>query len=110
MGRGLSRQQRDAVRRIGDELIRRKELRDQTDAESRSYRRLYGVECSADDQTESGWASWARTKRRLQQRGLIERRRFLGDWLTPAGWEVYREMTGRDVPAELIGSTHLTGP
>jgi hypothetical protein len=31
--------------------------------------------------------------------------RYFGDWLTPAGWAVYQEMTGKSLPAELIEST-----
>jgi hypothetical protein len=104
MGRGLSEQQKTAVRRIGDELIRKQRGRDEADAESRRYIGLFGARCLAYIRTESGWASWARTLRRLEERDLIVRRGYDGDWLTPSGWALYQQLTGTDVPTELTGS------
>jgi hypothetical protein len=106
MGRGLSEQQKAAIRRIGDELIQRKGQYDQADDERRKYMRLFGAKCPSDTQTESGWASWARTLRRLQDRGLVVRRGLLGNWLTAAGWTTYRQLTGKDVPIVLLNQAY----
>jgi hypothetical protein len=103
MGRGLSEQQKTAVRRIGDELIGKQEVYDQVDPETRRYLGRFGARCPTATRTGSGWASWARTLRRLERRGLIVRRGDHGDWLTPAGWDRYRELTGRDAPAGRMG-------
>jgi hypothetical protein len=102
MGRGLSEQQRTALRRIGDELIALEQDCEPDDYESLFDIRLRGAKCRAHARTESGRVSWARTLRRLQDRGLIVRRGQVGgDWPTEAGWEIYRQLTGRDVPAGL---------
>jgi hypothetical protein len=108
MGRGLSEQQKTAVRRIGDELIRKQGRYDAADPETRKYMRLRGAkDCRSPERTPSGRASWSRTLRRLQGRGLIVRAGYGGEWLTPAGWALYRELTGKDVPTELLGRTDV---
>jgi hypothetical protein len=112
MGRGLSEQQQHVVRWIGDELIRIQERYDEADAEHRRSPFRLGVKCSAWEQTPSGWASWSRTLRRLEERGLIDRRGFFGDRrLTPAGWTLYEQLTGKTRPAGIVlrafGEYHL---
>jgi hypothetical protein len=102
MGRGLSEQQKDAICWIGEELIL--QYRKFPHAE---VKRLC-AKCPSVIQTESGWASWSRTKRRLRERGLIYHwtysaiRGLAGHTLTPSGWEIFRQLTGQDVPIELI--------
>jgi DnaJ-like protein len=92
MGRGLSEQQKTAIRRIGDELIA---------IRGRPWDRRRGVRCSTGTKTASGWASWARTLRRLEERGLVARMGWDGEKLTSAGWGLYRQLTGADVSEPL---------
>jgi hypothetical protein len=106
MGRGLSEQQKTGVRRIGDELMRQQARYDAADPETRKRIRFFGAKyCDAPEHSPSGWASWSRTLRRLQGRGLLVRTGYNGIWLTPAGWALYRELTGRDAPTVLLGWT-----
>jgi hypothetical protein len=106
MGRGLSEQQKTAIRWIGDELIWKEELRDQADDESRRYMGLFGAKCREQSRTPFSWASWARTLRRLQERGLIVHMGPGRGWRpTPSGWATYRQLTEKDVPIRLIAKS-----
>jgi hypothetical protein len=95
MGRGLSEQQEDAIRRLGEKQIQRGVWREGLDKGLFPPEgvRLRG---SVSPRTNSGWASMSRTLRRLESRGLIHR-----GWrtcLSLDGWELFAQLTGDKVP------------
>jgi hypothetical protein len=75
MGRGLSDQQREVLRRIGDQ-----------------YRDLVDVRCRSESRSNAGLASWSRALRRLEERGLIERFGYSTVRLSDEGRRVYEKM------------------
>jgi hypothetical protein len=120
MGQGLSDQQGRAIVFIGETLI---EYRGRVEAARAAGREdtwigefhlAWGARWRSGARDASGRASWSRSLRRLEARGLVLRRnwrtgpelsepyrppaRTTSVTLTPAGWEAFRRLTGKDVP------------
>jgi hypothetical protein len=85
MGRGLSEPQEDAIRQLGRAQHRAADAGESPDEGVRRLR--------SPTRTPSGRASWARTLRRLEGRGLIFRAGSRAG-LTVQGWYAFARLTG----------------
>jgi hypothetical protein len=132
MGRGLGDRQRRAIIAIGEGLsdLDREIERRQAIVAAQPERAgemmiwavkwhlAWGVRWRPGSRDASERAVWSRSLRRLQERGLAIRTNRVGGpnakeprppgtrttnvVLTPAGWEVFRRLTGKPIPATAI--------